>query len=260
MNNSHKRLLVASGFVLLLFFLFISWDQVSVSNSILSAPAAPTPELLGVNGMITYYQMAMADGTALAYGVVLPENQTTDQRYPVLLALPPGPQTREMVEFGISGYWGTEALNRGWIVVSPIAPNDRLFFQGSEQYLPEFMERIAAVYSPEGGKFHLSGISNGGISAFRIATTQPESFHDMIVAPGLPHEQDFEQLDQLAHLPVSMFVGELDTGWVEPMQQTADRLQELGGKVSLEIVPTEGHVIQSLSGGKRLFDIMEANR
>ncbi len=210
--------------------------------------------------MITYYRMQMNDGTNLDYGVVVPPSYEEGSRFPVLLGLPPGPQTQEMVVAGISGYWGQEALNRGWIVVSPIAPNGRLFFQGSELYLLEFLDRIEAIYPPEGGKFHLAGISNGGISAFRIATLQPERFYDLLVVPGLPQSEDFERLEQLVDMPVRMFVGESDTGWLGPMQQAAQRLEELGGDVILEVIPGEGHVIQTLSGGERLFDILEANR
>lgn len=260
MNQAQKRLLIAGGAFLALFLLFIIWQTDQSGSSVAFSQPAATPERLGSIGMITYYQMQMSDGTQMAYGVVQPDAYDAENPVPVLLALPPGPQTQDMVVAGISGYWGQEALDRGWVVVSPIAPNETLFFQGSEEYLPEFLDRIEQIYPPEGGKFHLAGFSNGGISAFRIATLAPDRFHNMVVIPGLAHRPDFDRLDQIADIPVAMFVGEFDTGWIGPMQETATRLEELGGTVSLEIVPEEGHVIQSLSGGERLFDIMEANR
>ncbi|MFQ5399143.1 MAG: hypothetical protein ACE5E7_06040 [Anaerolineae bacterium] len=114
---------------------------------------------------------------------------------------------------------------------------------------------------PENGRFHLAGVSNGGISAFRIAINQPERFHSMLVIPGmLRTEDDFQKLDRLAKLPVAMFVGENDTAWLAQMQAAQTRLAELGGDVFLEIVPGEGHVIQSLQGGERLFDFFESHR
>jgi hypothetical protein len=58
----------------------------------------PTPVLLSEEGMITYYQMSMADGTILEYGVVLSHNFVAGETYPVLIAFPPGPQTKAMVE------------------------------------------------------------------------------------------------------------------------------------------------------------------
>jgi hypothetical protein len=220
----------------------------------------PSPEQIGAEGMITYYQMMMADETILEYGVVLPPDYDATRESPVLLALPPGPQTKAMVVAGVDGYWGREGQNRGWVVISPIAPEGVLFFNGSERLLPEFLDRIAALYPPEGGKFHLAGISNGGISAFRIAVAQPERFHSLTAVPGFPQTADFDKLEQLTAIPIALFVGESDASWVERMEATAAELDRLGGQVSLEIVPNEGHVIQSLNGGKRLYDILEANR
>lgn len=218
----------------------------------------PAPELVSEEGMVTYYQMTMADGTPLEYGVVLPDDYVIGETFPVLLAFPPGPQTKAMVEAG-NGYWGAEAQARGWIVVSPIAPGGTLFFQGSEQYLPEFVQRIEAIYPPEGGKLHVSGVSNGGISSFRIATMMPEKFASITAVPGFPQTADFEQLDKLTHIPIVLYVGENDTSWVERMTATADELKRLGGQVSLTIVPNEGHVIQSLTGTE-LYDVLDSFR
>lgn len=208
----------------------------------------------------TFYDtLTLGDGTQLAYAVVLPAGYTPATPAPVLLALPPGPQTRDMVEAGL-GLWQRAAQERGWVVVSPIAPGGRLFFQGSEVYLPEFLDYIAATYPPEGGQFHLAGISNGGISAFRIAGQHPELFRSLLVTPGLPRSADDRTaLERIAALPVAMFVGELDQGWVAPMQQTAEALRNLGADVTLTIVPGEGHVIQSLDGGD-YFTFFEAHR
>ena len=208
--------------------------------------------------MITYYQMTMADGTPLEYGVVLPDGYVAGESYPVLLAFPPGPQTKAMVVAG-NGYWGAEAQKRGWVVVSPIAPGGTLFFQGAEQYLPEFLERIAALYPPQGGKLHLAGVSNGGISSFRIATIMPEQFASITAVPGFPQTADFEQLGKLVEIPIAMFVGENDTSWVERMTATEAELKQLGGQVSLTIVPNEGHVIQSLTGAE-LYDLLDSYR
>ena len=218
----------------------------------------PAPEFVSEAGMITYYQMTMADGTPLQYGVVLPDNFVEGETYPVLLAFPPGPQTKEMVEAGM-GYWSAEGQARGWVIASPIAPNDTLFFQGSEKYLPEFVQRIEVIYPPEGGKFHVAGVSNGGISSFRIAIRMPEKFASITAVPGFPQASDFDQLDKLTGIPIAMYVGENDTSWVERMAATEAELQRLGGQVSLTVVPNEGHVIQSLTGVE-LYDVLNSYR
>lgn len=240
------------------YFLICSLLLVGCGAAQPSPTVYPMPELLSEEGMITYYQMVMADGTPLTYGVVLPNGYDQNEVYPVLLAFPPGPQTRAMVAAGNS-YWGAEAQRRGWIVVSPVAPNGTLFFQGSEQYLPEFMERIEAIYPPEGGKFHLAGVSNGGISAFRIATMLPERFASLTAVPGFPQTTDFNQLDKLTDIPIALYAGENDTSWVEQMTATEAELQRLGGQVTFTVVPNEGHVIQSLTGAE-LYDLLDSYR
>jgi dipeptidyl aminopeptidase/acylaminoacyl peptidase len=239
-------------------FLLVSLLLVACGAAEPSPTPYPTPEMVSEEGMITYFQMTMADGTLLEYGVVLPNNYDENETYPLLLAFPPGPQTKGMVVAG-NGYWGAEAQKRGWVVVSPIAPGGTLFFQGSEQYLAEFMERIEAIYPPEGGKFHLAGVSNGGISTFRVATMMPGRVASITAVPGFPQAADFDQLDKLSDIPIVLYAGENDTSWVERMTATEAELQRLGGQVRFTIVPDEGHVIQSLTGAE-LYDLLDFYR
>lgn len=208
--------------------------------------------------MLTYETLSLSGGENIEYALLLPAKYNTQQDYPILLALPPGGQNRQMVDAGLNGYWAEEAGRRGWIVVSPAAPGGQLFFQGAEKLIPEFLDGITAEYSPQGGKFHVAGISNGGISAFRVALDEPQRVHSLLVLPGFPRgEADFQRLDELIDIPVAMFVGEHDTTWIPGMEATAETLTNLGGTVSLEIVPGEGHVIQSLTGAE-LFDLLES--
>lgn len=210
---------------------------------------------------VTYHEMALADGETIEYALVLPPDFNPEQTYPILLALPPGPQTRTMVDNGLRLYWQPGAFANGWIVVSPVAPGGILFFRGSEAFLPEFLDNIAAMYPPEGDKFHVAGISNGGISAFRVAINIPERVHSIVAVPGVPPNQtDFDQLNLLTEIPVAMHVGGNDTGWLERMEETEAELSRLGGNVSLTVAAGEGHVIQGLSGGAVLFAFMESAR
>lgn len=211
--------------------------------------------------MVNYRITELSDRNSLEYTLVLPDEFDPQQSYPILLAFPPGPQTQDMVAWGLNNYWLSEAQRRNWIVISPAAPNGVLFFKGSEQLIPEFLEQITAQYRPEGDKVHLAGISNGGISAFKVALEQPELFHSLTVLPGFPPtKQDMEQLTKLKDIPVTMFVGEQDDGWVDRMSETEAKLVEAGGQVSYTIVPHEGHVIQGLGGGQELFDLLDSFR
>lgn len=199
-------------------------------------------------------------GNDLELTVVLPESYVAGAEHPVLLAFPPGGQGQAEVNFGLAAYWAAEAQKRGWIVVSPAAPEGALFFQGSEAIVPELLETVAATYPPEGGRFHVGGISNGGLSSFRVALESPERFASVLVLPGFPPTgDDLAQLDRLAEIPVRMFVGENDTAWVEAAEETRDGLESAGGDVELTVAAGEGHIIRTLSGAE-LFDLLDAAR
>lgn len=221
-----------------------------------SPPSNPTPPR---EVEVQYKTMVLGDGTTLEYGLMLPVGFQADQSYPILLALPPGNQSKEMVNAGLGGYWAEGPATGEWIVVSPIAPGGRLFFQGSESLLPEFLEKIKIQHEPEGDKFHLAGISNGGISAFRIAISEPRLFHSLMVIPGFPRGEDANRLENLRGIPVSMYVGEFDTDWRNAMEQTLEKLQSLGIEANLRVVSGEGHVIQSIDGIE-LFEVLNSYR
>ena len=71
--------------------------------------------------------------------------------------------------------------------------------------MPELLDAIAATYPPEDGRFHVGGISNGGLSSFRVAINSPERFASVVVLPGFaPTASDVEKLDRLATIPVHM--------------------------------------------------------
>ncbi|MCP5095072.1 MAG: hypothetical protein GY943_05940 [Chloroflexi bacterium] len=236
-------------------------------TAVLPTPAIePTQEVamidpvpLGEAGSRNLYTMNIQE-TSIQYVVLLPDDFSPENSYPVLLALPPGAQTRSMIDAGLDLYWERAAPQRGWIVVSPAAPMESLYFDGSEALIPEFLQRVAATYPPEGGKFHVAGISNGGLSAFRIVLNDPDLFHSLMAMPGFPRtNDDFAKLDRLVDMPVAMFVGEGDGTWLVEMEKTEEALTALGGTVSLKVAEDEGHVIQSLTGDV-LFDLLDSYR
>lgn len=205
----------------------------------------------------SYHELDLADGGRLRYALVLPDDFDPEKPIPALLALPPGGQDGRMVRAGLERYWGKLAAERGWLVVSPVAPEGVLFFQGSERHIPELLAHILGQYKIEGGRFHLAGNSNGGRSAFRIAVENPDAFVSLLALPGFPPtEEDFARLDRLVGKPVRLFVGSEDRGWIAPMEATRDRLAELGNDVTLTVLPGEGHVPPSLDRGRFMEELV----
>lgn len=197
---------------------------------------------------------------ALRYALLLPEDFDAAREWPVLLALPPGGQDEDMVEKGLELYFEGEARKRGWVVVSPAAPEGTSFVGGAEARLPALIDAVAREVHPEGGKFHLAGVSNGGRAAFRAATLDPARFLSLTVLPGAPTEEDRARLDRLAGLPIALFVGAEDEDWREAAFEAAEALEAAGAKdVELEVREGEGHVLAP-EVGARVFDRLEALR
>ena len=201
------------------------------------------------------------DGTTIEYVTVVPGGFEPGDTAPVMLAFPPGNQDLQLTRSVVEGVYATQAASRGWVVVSPAAPGGQLYFNGSEMLVPGLIDWIETWVAPEGGGVHLVGVSNGGISAFRVAGQNPDRFGSILVFPGFPQsESDREMLGRLVDVPVRMFVGENDGAWIGPMEEVHAALTDLGGDVMLEVFPGEGHVIVSLSDGVRIFDELDALR
>ncbi|MCA9284147.1 MAG: hypothetical protein KDA22_02960 [Phycisphaerales bacterium] len=220
--------------------------------------ATPAPP---AHAPIEQRHLTTRDGTVVDYALVLPRDFDASKTYPALLALPPGPQTASMVEAGLDRYWGKQASERGWIVISPAAPNGVSFYSGSERLVPELLDAVQSQFKVEGGKFHLAGASNGGRSAFRVALDHPDRFLSLTVLPGMPpRPEDFAMLPSIAKLPVTMYVGGSDTAWLEQMKRTRDALVRAGGRVTLTVLPNEGHVPPSLDGAVIMERLDEVRR
>ena len=205
-----------------------------------------------------YLGIPLQNNKVLEFALILPEYFSRDQSYPVLLALPPGYQTRAGMEWAVEKYWIRQSIQRNWIVVSPVAPGGQYFHKGSELYISTLMDTIQHRYNVEGEKFHVAGISNGGISSFRIAIQYTNRIQSLTVFPGFPPtEADYALLNRLINIPVTMYVGALDSpDWIDEMDSTATILQNIGVQVTFKIFPGEGHVINSLTS-EMLFDLLE---
>ena len=206
-----------------------------------------------------YRELTTTEGR-LRYALLLPDDFDPSRTYPALLAFPPGPQTEPMVDAGFDRYWGPQASRRGWIVVSPAAPDGQIFHRGGDTLIPALLDQIASEFQIEGGRFHVAGWSNGGRTAFHVALQHPSRVRSLVVIPGgPPTENDADRLGQLEGIPVRMFAGGRDTEWVRVMQDTEQRLKALGVSVESTVLPGEGHVPPSLDG-ERIMTLLEGLR
>ncbi len=199
-------------------------------------------------------------GLPLNYKVVLPKDYDPEKAYPAILAFPPGGQTLDMVFVTLTRNWAPEAQKRGYIVVIPAAPLGRLFVQDGARIFPEFLDKLLADYKIRDNKFHIAGMSNGGLSAFHIAASYPQYFWSVTGFPGYLLDATPARVNALAKMCIYMHVGELDTDWRQSMQEQAAAFRAKGFTVRMTVEKRESHVIGALTGdgAARLFEEIEA--
>jgi len=195
-------------------------------------------------------------GVQLYYKVILPDGYDASKEYPAVIAFPGGAQTMPMVDGVIARNWKLEAEKRGYIVAVLSAPAAGLFYEGGSRVFPAFLEQLLKDYKIRGGKFHIAGISNGGISSFHIAASYPQYFLTVTGFPGYLPDATPERISALSKLCLNMYAGELDQGWVATMQEQSDTFRKQGFTVHFTIEKGEGHVMRTLenAGAARLFD------
>jgi len=205
---------------------------------------------------------ATVNGMKVAYKVVLPKNFDPAKAYPAVLAFPPGGQDMEMVDATLNGNFRAQAEARGYIVVEPAAPNGTLFFEGGEKIFPAFLTKLTSDYKIQDNKFNVAGNSNGGLSAFLVASKYPQFVWSVTGFPGFLEDATPQGMAALGKICIHMFAGELDSGWPEEMRQQADKLKAAGYNVTYSLEKGQPHVIRTLTGAgaARLFDQFDAAR
>jgi poly(3-hydroxybutyrate) depolymerase len=218
----------------------------------LMAVATASAEMLEKTGLF--------GGLKLTYKVLLPPGYDAGQAYPAVLVFTGGPQSLEMAERTLSVDWRQEAERRRYIVISPGTPDGALFFQGADRVFPAFLDQILRDYRVRGGKLHVAGHSNGGVSAFHVASLYPQYFATLTGYPGLLDGADVSRSAAIKPLCIFMHVGDMDEGWHRAMKQQSDNLARQGYRVRFTVEKNSVHRLNApaLSLSPRLFDQIES--
>lgn len=198
-------------------------------------------------------------GLTVHYKVILPNGFDPAREYPVILTFPGGGQEMRIVDGRLEANWRAEAERRSYIVVSPAAPDGHLFFEEGARAFPAFLDQILRDYKVRGGKLHVTGASNGGLSAFHIASLYPGYFLSVTGYPGMLPTVTPSAMAALKPLCIYMHVGDRDTGWLEEMRRQAEEFRRQGMHVQLTVERDQEHQIRSLAGAGavRLFEHFE---
>ncbi len=193
------------------------------------------------------------------YKVLLPDGYDAARAYPAILAFGGGEQSMQLVDIGLNRYWGGEARRRGYIVVSPAAPFGQLLFAGGSKIFPEFLDMILHDYKVQGGRMHAAGYSNGGITAFYVASLYPKYFWSVTGLPGRLIESNEASVDALESMCIEMYVGGDDFAWRNAMAEQFATFQHKGYPVRFHVEENQGHVLTlSPEELSHLFDRLDA--
>jgi len=197
-------------------------------------------------------------GLRIDYKVLVPENYDPAREYPVVLAFAGGSGDMPIVDNGLARYWGLESRKRGYIVVSPAAPPGQLFFQGGAKVFPEVLDMIVHDYKPRGGKIHVAGFSNGGITAFYAASHYPKYFWSVTGLPGLLEDATEPLIEALRPMCIDMLVGGNDSGWRANMERQSKMFQKRGYTVDFHVIEGQNHFMSlGEEGNARLFNFLD---
>ena len=198
-------------------------------------------------------------GLQVTYKVGLPPGYTAGRAYPVVLVFTGGGQTLRMAEGTLTTDWREQAEKRGYVLISPGTPDGRLFFEGADRIFPDFLDMIVRDYKPDGGKLHVAGHSNGGLSAFHVAAKYPSYFSTVTGYPGLLNGPELSQA-ALKPLCLYMHVGDQDSGWMSEMQRQSGDLKRQGYRIAFTVEKNQIHRLkaQEINLSPRLFDEIES--
>ena len=213
------------------------------------------------NPYVRHKTLELDDGKIMDFALILPEYTEPGMIHPVLLTFGGGGQSMPEILYNLGQFWVRQSIQRNWIVVSPVAVEGTKYYEGSEKYVTQLLDWVRDNFEVEEDKFHLSGFSNGGKSAFRVALENTDQFLSLMVMPGvLATDTEYALLDRLIGIPVHLYVGQYEIDeWKNKMDSIKVVLDSVGVENKFREFPGQGHVIQTLTS-KMLFDTLDTFR
>ena len=155
-----------------------------------------------------WVQIIYGAETQVQVAVFTPEGYSDSGNHPLILALPWGGGTPELVLGMVDAYWSGEASRRGYVVVSPSILGSSLATKADE-FLPALFSWLDEHVSYDPERVVVAGASNGGGGVFHALVSDPARFAAAIGMPG-SYSGPPESLERFAGKPVWLLVGERD--------------------------------------------------
>ena len=99
---------------------------------------------------------------------------------------------------------------------------------------------ILRDYKVRGGRVHVAGPSNGGVSAFHVASLFPHCFWSVTAFPGYLNDTTDQMVETLKSICIYMHVGDRDVDWGRAMKQQHDMFRARGYSAVLFVEEDQG--------------------
>ena len=180
-------------------------------------------------------------GIDVDVAVLKPKDYSDSRNHPLILTLPWGRGTPALVLGMIDAYWDIEALERGYVVVSPAILGSSLETK-ADVFLPALFAWLDANVSYDSEQVVLAGASNGGRGVFHVLASDPLRFSAVIGMPG-SYSGPVESIKPFAGRPTWLMVGESDSRWRMAAESTRLTLETAGISTRLDVLEGQGHVL-----------------
>ena len=188
-----------------------------------------------------WVQVTYGGGIAIDVAVLTPEDYSASGSHPLIVALPWGGGTASLALGMVDAYWDTEALARGYVVVSPAILGSSLATE-ADGFLPALFAWLDANIAYDPARVVVAGASNGGRGVFHALASDPLRFSAVIGMPG-SYSGPVEDIESFAGRPAWLMVGESDSGWRASAESTKATLEAAGISTRLDVLQGQGHVL-----------------
>jgi predicted esterase len=200
-------------------------------------------------------------GDAAPYLIHRPSRVSADQPTIVFLA---------------GGSGGRSAALRGWETIFAGRPEPETFqvilpYSTDVNFIDEaprvlgILNDVLACFGGDQFEVHIAGTSNGGLAAFALMASHPETFATLLGAPGAFPVQDPADLDpaalaaNLAGRAVFNGVGVNDDAWRSEVIATHNALVRAGIESVLAEFPGQGHILSAGLDPSAFFDFWRSH-
>ena len=188
--------------------------------------------------MIDRFETTITKKVASHYLVVKPDGYDESKTYPLLIFLHGrGEQGTDTTKLTIHGpYEKVKELGLDVIIVAPQSPQDERW---DIDMLEAFVDDVIEKYPVDRNRLYLTGLSQGGEGAWKLAIRRPNTFAALVPICGVGQPS---LANKIAHVPTWVFHGDQDaTIRLGESTNMVEALKAAGGKPKFTVYEGVGH-------------------